>query len=488
MLRLLGHSKTTCTGVSRRDLLLAGMLGAGVSPLSSGALSTSALAADSLARIAPRAKSVICLFLFGGWSQYETFDPKPEAPVEIRGPYQAIPSTVPGVSVCEHLPRLARQMHRLALVRSVTSDDANHNTSLILTGRQAVNGGTATKGFNTGIPFDWPFFMSALQSLEAPRLPDPAAGLPNNLCLPNRLGRLEGYWRTGPYGGFLGSRFDPVYTQFGQNGQKLFQPRGVEAGSLSFTPAGAALGPQMTLDTLAQRTSLLQQLDAARGDLLRSKRTDSWSQSHQQSLDLLTSTRFRAALDLAQEPASTRDRYGWNLFGQSVLSARRLVEAGVPLVTAIWDCTLEGPDITGLSWDTHWDHFQACEGWLLPGFDLALSALLDDLVDRGLFDETLVVVLSEMGRTPKINSRAGRDHWVGTYPALFAGAGITPGAVHGRSDATGSYVAESPVKPVDLLATTYTLCGIGPETHVTDHLGRPLSLFGDGAAIREILA
>lgn len=478
MLRILGNQKSNCLGWNRRELLLAGLLGSGLASRPTPAL----------AEIAPRAKSVICLFLFGGWSQFETFDPKPGAPVEIRGPYQAIPSTLPGVPVCEHLPRLARHMHRLALIRSVTSDDANHNTSLILTGRQAVNGGTATKGFNTGIPFDWPFFMSALQSRRAPRPVEPASGLPNNLCLPNRLGRLEGYWRTGPYGGFLGSRFDPLCTQFGLNGQKLFQPRGVDAETLSFSPAGAALGPQMTLDTLAQRSSLLAQLDAARGDLLRSKQTDSWNASQRQSFDLLTSTRFRTALDLAQETPATRDRYGWNLFGQSVLSARRLVEAGVPLVTAIWDCTLEGPDIAGLSWDTHWDHFQACEGWLLPGFDLALAALLDDLVDRGLLDETLVVVLSEMGRTPKINSRAGRDHWVGTYPALFAGGGTIPGAVHGRSDATGAYVAENPVKPTDLLATAYTLCGVGPEAHITDQLGRPLSLYGDGVAIREILA
>ena len=150
---------------------------------------------------------------------------------------------------------------------------------------------------------------------------------------------------------------------------------------------------------------------------MRSKQTDSWNASQRQSFDLLTSTRFRNALDLSRETPATRDRYGWNLFGQSVLSARRLVEAGVPLVTAIWDCTLEGPDIAGLSWDTHWDHFQACQGWLLPGFDLALSALLDDLVDRGLLEETLVVVLSEMGRTPKINSRDEITGWAPTRPS-----------------------------------------------------------------------
>src|SRR5205823_14893350 len=180
------------------------------------------------------------------------------------------------------------------------------------------------------------------------------------------------------------------------------------------------------------------------------------------------------------EPLALRERYGWNLFGQSVLLSRRLVEAGVPLVTAIWDCTKEGSDIATLGWDTHWDHFKACEGWLLPGLDRALSALLDDLEDRGLLDETLVVCISEMGRTPQVNGRAGRDHWVGSYCALFAGAGVRPGAVHGRSDRVAAYVTDNPVSPQDLLATVYHLCGVGPDATVTDRIGRPLSLYGDG--------
>lgn len=488
MLRLLGHPKTTCAGISRRDLLVASGVGLG-QILSRGSHGNfgHALASESATDAVARAKSVICLFLFGGWSQFETFDPKPAAPAEIRGPYRSIPSSLPGFPVCEHLPRMAQRLDRVALVRSVTSDDANHNTSLILTGRNAVNGGTATRGFNPGIPFDWPFFMSALQSRDCPAGRPGRESLPNNLCLPNRLGLLEGYWRTGPYGGFLGSRFDPLCTQFGKNGEYLFQPRGVSAESLSFVPAGAALGPQMTLDQLSRRASLLEQLDGARSDLLRSAAVENYDRGQRQSLDLLTSERFRTAIDVSRESVATRDRYGWNLFGQSVLTARRLAEAGVPLVTAIWDCTKEGPEIALLGWDTHWDHFKACEGWLLPGLDQALSALLDDLADRGMFDETLVVVLSEMGRTPRINSRSGRDHWVGTYPALFAGAGIRPGTIHGRSDATGSYVAEGAVKPLDLLATVYHLCGVPAETTVTDHLRRPLSLYGDGSPVVSIL-
>jgi len=376
MLKLLGNTTRLCDGIPRREALRVGGMGAfglsaaGISRLRAAQAAgeqpaTGAGQAQPLANAGlpgfGKAKSCILLFPYGSPPQHETFDPKPEAPVEIRGPYQAIPSTVPGVSVCEHLPRLARQMHRLALVRSVTSDDANHNTSLILTGRQAVNGGTATKGFNPGIPFDWPFFMSALQALGAPRTTPPDGALPNNLCLPNRLGRLEGYWRTGPYGGFLGPQFDPVCTQAGKAGERLFQPGGVDFQQLSFTPAGATLGPDLSLDLLSKRQSLLEQLEGARPALDRSAAVRKYTHAQQQSLDLLTSERFRSALDLSREPVETRERYGRNLFGQSVLTARRLVEAGVPLVTALWDCTLESSDIALLSWDTHWDHFQACQ-------------------------------------------------------------------------------------------------------------------------------
>jgi hypothetical protein len=489
MLRLLGNAKQVCQPLTRRETLFAAgaSLPALLAPAAVGGLGPSAaLASPTVAT--PRAKSVICLFLFGGWSQYETFDPKPEAAVEVRGPFQSIPSCLPGLRVGEYLPQLARRMDRLALVNSVNSADANHNTSLILTGREAVKGGTATKGFNPGIPFDWPFFMSALQALGAPRTTPADGAMPNNLCLPNRLGRLEGYWRTGPYGGFLGPQFDPVCTQTGKAGERLFQPGGVDFQQLSFTPAGAALGPDLSLDLLSRRQSLLTQLESARPALDRSASVRKYSHAQQQSLDLLTSERFRTALDLSREPVETRERYGRNLFGQSVLTARRLVEAGVPLVTALWDCTLESSDIALLSWDTHWDHFQACREWLLPGFDSALAALLDDLEQRGLLDETLVLVISEMGRTPKINTRSGRDHWVGTYPALFAGAGINPGTVYGRSDAQGAYVAADPVQPADLLATVYHLCGVPADTHIVDTLGRPLSLYGPGSPIHGILA
>jgi uncharacterized protein (DUF1501 family) len=479
VLRVLGNPKRSCDGLSRRDLLVAGGLG----------LLGAARTASAAPQTKPKAKSVICLFLFGGWSQLETFDMKPDAPADIRGPYRPIASALPGYPVCEHLPQLARRMDKVAVVRSVQSDDSNHNTSLILTGRNATIGGTALKGINPGIPHDWPFFMSALhhareQSGDIPQ----KAVLPAHVCVPNRLGLLEGYNRTGPYGGFLGAKFDPVCTRFGTTGELLFNPNGVKAETLKFAPPGVEPGPGVTLDQLSSRASLLDQFDAARGPLLASPATDGYDAARRQALAVLTSDRFRRALDVSAEPTKLRDAYGWNLFGQGVLLGRRLVEAGVPLVTAIWDCTKEGPDIATLGWDTHWDHFKACEGWLLPGLDRALASLLDDLEDRGLLDETLVVCVSEMGRTPKINGRSGRDHWVGSYCALFAGAGVKPGVVYGRSDKIAGSVTDGPVSPQDVLATVYHLCGVPADATIRDRLQRTLPLYGDGTPIRAVLA
>jgi hypothetical protein len=475
--RVLGNPKRTCAGVSRRDLLAAGGFG-----LFGG------LNADGAPRPAPKAKSVICLFLFGGWSQLETFDMKPGAPAEVRGPYKPIASALPGYPVCELLTRLAARMDKVAVVRSVHSDDANHNTSHVLTGRHATIGGTAVKGINPGIPHDWPFFMSALEHVRGRAGDLPGGAIPNNVCVPNRLGLLEGYTRTGPYGGFLGARFDPVCTRVGNNGELLFNPNGVRADTLRYAPPGADLAAGVTLDQLSTRASLVQQLDAKRGALMASNGADGFDDSRKRALGVITSARFRRALDVSAEPMKLRESYGMNLFGQSVLLSRRLVEAGVPLVTAMWDCTKEGPDIATLGWDTHWDHFKACEGWLLPGLDRALSALLDDLGARGLLDETLVVCLSEMGRTPQVNGKAGRDHWVGSYCALFAGAGVKPGVVHGRSDKIAAYVTDAPASPQDVLATVYHLCGVGSDTTIRDRLNRPHMLYGDGTPIKAILA
>jgi hypothetical protein len=428
-----------------------------------------------------RAKSVLCLFLFGGVSQLDTFDMKPDMPVEVRGEYKPIATTVPGLQVCELLPQLAQRMHRLALIRSVTSPDANHNTGMILTGhnpREQLHPS----------PSDWPFFMSALQYLRQREGKDTGSTLPQNMCVPNRLGLLEGYHRSGPYGNFLSRRYDPVCTRFGQTGQHLYEPGSLSSQVLDFTLPATRLGPEVTLDQLQRRYGLLEQLDRQRQVLQNDPTVADYDRSQLQALEMITSTQMRQALDLNREPESLRQRYGWNLFGQSVLLARRLIEAGVPLVTAMWDCTKEDKDISLLSWDTHWDHFKACKGWLLPGTDQAVATLLDDLAERGLLDETLVVIVSEMGRTPMINDRAGRDHWVGSYCALFAGAGIQGGAVYGKSDRKAAFVAADPVAPNDLLATVYHCLGYGEETIIHDLQGRPAHLYDGGRPVRAILA
>ncbi|MFN0198402.1 MAG: DUF1501 domain-containing protein [Planctomycetaceae bacterium] len=490
MLRLFGNAKRTCDGTTRRELLVAGGL-QGLGLGMAGMLGQAhAMPAISDERPTGKAKSVICLFLFGGWSQLETFDMKPEAAAEIRGPYKPISSTIPGLQVCEHLPMLSQRMHQVGLIRSLTTNDPTHNTSRVLTGFPSTTRGlTQGGGINPGIVGDRPYFMSALQYLrERQGERTDSEQLPPNFCLPNRLGLLEGYNRTGPYGGILGSRFDPLCTQFGNNGEHLFEPGGVNAETLNFVPDGAVLHPEMTLNRLDRRRSLLEQVEAQRRDLAESSAVARYAFREDQVMRLLTSDRIRQVLDLKREPAELRDKYGWNLFGQSVLLSRRLVENGVPLVTAIWDCTRESQDISLLGWDTHWDHFKACEGWLLPGIDRAISALLDDLTARGMLDETLVVVLSEMGRTPQVNSRSGRDHWTGTFCALLAGAGIQPGAVYGSSDAIASYVADLPVSPQDLLATVYHTVGYGPETMIYDNQNRPTPLYGEGHAIDGVMA
>lgn len=490
MLRLLGNNKRVCDGTTRRELLVAGGLsglGLGMAGLTGQSRAGSVVAAET-----PRgqAKSVICLFLFGGWSQLETFDMKPDAAEEVRGPYKPIASSIPGLQVCEHLPLLSQRMHRMALIRSMTTESPTHNTARVLTGFDSQSGGLLKgTGINPAIAGDKPYFMSALQYLAERRGTATADDrLPPQMCVPNRLGLLEGYNRTGPYGGILGSRFDPLCTQVGKNGEHLFEFGGVNAESLSFVPDGASLHPEVTLDRLSRRRSLLEQVETQRRDLARMSAVANYAFREDQVMRLLTSDRIREVLDLKREPAEVRDRYGWNLFGQSVLLSRRLVEHGVPLVTSIWDCTKESSDISMLGWDTHWDHFKACEGWLLPGIDRAISSLLDDLAERGLLEETLVVVISEMGRTPRVNAKAGRDHWTGTFCAALAGAGIQPGAVYGSSDAIASYVADLPVSPQDLLATVYHAVGYGSDTMIYDNQNRPTPLYGEGHPIAGVLA
>jgi hypothetical protein len=464
----------TNRGVSRRTVLQAG--GAGLLGLSLPKM----LAAEQAAPPA-RAKSVIFLFLFGGPSQHETFDLKPHASEKIRGHFQPIASRTPGLHICEHLPQLAARSDQFAVVRTLSHDFNDHSGGghFVQTGHrwQIPLGG----GFNA-TPQDWPSIGSVVDCLTQQRDGLPRA-LPNYVVVPNSLGRIQTYSiqlkRPGEYGGWLGRAYDPVTTRVEKRDAKdnpYF--RDCTDEELTFQIDGLVSPVELPLERLDRRQSLLAQFDAHRAQQ-DGKSLAVFDRFQQRALNLVTSARTREALDLRRESPATRDRYGRHLFGQSTLMARRLIEAGVRFVTVHWDA----PD--GYSWDSH-RNADDVKQHLLPGFDQAASALLDDLGQRGLLKDTLVVALGEMGRTPTVNRTGGRDHWSMLFPALLAGAGIRGGTVWGESDKDGAYALSEPISPERFAATIYHALGIDPDTRLPDPQGRPVPLVDDARALTEL--
>ena len=484
MLRILGSHKRACDGLSRRDFLTAGALGMGGLGLADFFRLREAQAAPATgANGFGQAKSVILLYLYGAASQHETFDPKPDAPENIRGPFQPIDTSLPGLRICEHLPRLAQRMHMVTAIRSMSHKFPIHNAAYTLTGNPECD---IPMELNPRDERHWPFIGSVVELLDernsGPEPPD----LPRNVCMPWRLSsRSKPHRRAGPFGGFLGAGYDPVYTEFLGKWPKGDPYRGVTADShFQFTP-NSEPQPDITLDRLRRRKGLLSQLDDERRRLEGSAAVRSYDRAQQIALALVTSEKVREALDLSKERRALRESYGMTLFGQGALAARRLIERGTKFATVIWD-EFNQSCISG--WDTHVRHPERLTGELLPGLDMALSGLLDDLQDRGLLDETLVLCVTEHGRTPKINGAAGRDHWSESYCGLLAGGGIKRGAVIGRSDAHAAFVEEHPVSPKDILATTYHLLGIDPSTEIYDKLDRPLPLVPGGKVDPALLA
>jgi hypothetical protein len=483
MLRILGSRKTLCDGLTRRDLLhagAAGLLGLGL---------------PDLLRAAPesggRAKNVLLLFLYGGVSQLDTFDPKPDAPEDIRGPFRPIATSVPGVRVCETLPRLARLVDRVALVRSMSHPYPIHGVAYAVSGTDRID---IPMELNRHDTRHWPFFGSVLDYLEDVDHPGQTRDVPRTMHLPwAQSARSAPHQRAGMFAGFLGPRYNPVVAEF--NGQatnphtlRPNDPFGGVEPSGRFVIANAGLPPELTLDRLHGRLRLVEQFDVARRHLDDSRAVAALDRNRQLALSVTTSPRLRDALDLGREPETLRRRYGYHLFGQSALQARRLLEAGVRLVTVFWD-------EFGLSdgaWDTHLKLTERTRDELCPPFDQAFAALHEDLSQRGLLDETLVVVMTEHGRTPlperNRDGADGRNHWSQCYSMLLAGAGIAPGRVVGSSDAHGAYVSERPVSPKDILHTIYHLLGVDPHRTIPDRLGRPLPLVAEGAVVRELLA
>jgi hypothetical protein len=431
-----------------------------------------------------RAKSVIFLFLFGGPSQLETFDLKPHAPSKIRGPFQPIKSRTPELRICELMPRLASISDRFCVVRTMTHPYNDHSSAghYIQTGHpwHVPIGG----GFNA-TEKDWPTYGSVVDYLDGRAPATAPRDMPGFVYLPNRLGHLQTYStkldRPGQYAGWLGRGYDPLATAIRKrddNDNPFF--RDCTDDELDFRIQGLALDDGLTLDRLQGRRTLVRQFDAARRALEGSRAQAAYDQFRQRALSLVSSEKVRQALDIRREPAASRDRYGRNLFGQSTLLARRLVEAGTRFVTVAWDA----PD--GYSWDSHTNSTDV-KKHLVPGLDLALSSLLEDLDERGLLDETLVVALGEMGRTPKATGDWGRGHWSTLFPAVLAGAGVRGGMVYGTSDRDAAYALDHPTSPEDLAATIFERLGIDPHVRISDAQGRPVPLVEGGQVIRDIL-
>ena len=466
MLRVLGYPTAACDGITRRELLAASSLAAIGAAAGLSAPAATARNTDAAAR------AVILIDLFGGPSHIDTFDPKPDAPEGIRGAFGTIPTVLPGVRVCEHLPFLARRLDKLAVVRSVSHKYNSHNPYGVMTG---FDGGHDQTDYFAR-PTNHPSVPNVCQYFGVGRGRD----LPGYVMLPAFPGYTQGLRRAGPYGGYLGPRHDPVFsTADGHVGHDTSTDKDFYNPHVAITgePRLPKLDGGLTLDALDRRRSLVEQLEAhaaaldARGHAAR----------REAAFDLLLSPRAKTAFDLSREPLKLRDRYGRDLFGASVLLARRLVESGVTFVTVHTEAKPNG------HWDTHENNFNMLQHLLLPFLDRSVSALLDDLADRGLFESTLVVVTGDMGRTPKVNGKAGRDHWPQCGFCLFAGGGTEGGVIHGATDKIAAFPTEHPVSAGDLVATVYHLVGVDPEATVPDHTGRPTHIAHGGRAIAGIL-
>ena len=462
MLRITSpYHRRLCRGPSRRDVLRVGsaaMLGIGV--------------ADLLRAANPgaRAKSLILFFLEGGPAGQDLWDMKPDAPEIVRGEFRPIATTVPGLHFCEHLPMLAKQAHHLTFVRSVHHAVNDHNAGayFALTGRDpAINGNLIT----TPRPENFPAIGSVLA-----RLMPTGRALPDYVQTPDWMSN-NGSFLPGQSSGFLGGPYEPFVTG--------------DPSLPGYEVPGLTPPKEVALDRIGGRRALLDAVDRA---LEPGPGVDRLDGHYKKAFSLIAGPEARRAFDLDREPRSVRERYGLDTdnprnkearqfgglphLGQCLLLARRLVESGVRVVTA---CTGARYDQT---WDTHRQHFPLLKRSILPMFDRAFSALLEDLHGRGLLDSTLLVAMGEFGRTPKVGQvtssagadKGGRDHWPACYTILFAGGGMPPGAIYGASDAHAAYPARDPVTPQDVAATIYRAMGLSPSAEVRDPLDRPFAV------------
>jgi hypothetical protein len=415
-----------------------------------------------------RAKACIVLFLMGGPPQHSTWDPKPDATAEVRGQFGPIATAVPGIHICELMPRLAQQMDKLAILRAVSTGDNAHSSSgyYMMTGvpHQPMN----FENGNPGAPNNWPTMGAIVQRVRGNPGPAPAA-----VRLPHRIFNTDGSVWPGQDSGFLGRDADPWLLR-------------CEPGAATMRVSEFSLSADLASGRLDDRERLLHAVNQGMVAADRFGQVERYDRSTQQAFDMLRSARAGHAFDLEREPASVRERYGRSPFGQSVLLSRRLIEAGVALVQVNW---YRGPNEPSDNpcWDSHIDEPNRLRNVLVPPMDQAFATLLDDLSQRGMLDDTLVVCMAEFGRTPRYNGRTGRDHWGPVFSVALAGAGIRGGVVHGASDRIGAQPRDGLVRPEDLSATIFHCLGHQPDTEIRDTLNRPIPI-SRGQVVRQILA
>jgi uncharacterized protein (DUF1501 family) len=444
--------------LSRRDLLRAGGLGGAALTLPQ----LLRLRETHAAQTRPGADACILVFLWGAPSQFETFDPKPDAPDGIRGEFGVRRTRLPGVLFGEHIPLLAERNHRFSLIRTCAQSSTHHQSAAYeaLTGYPPSRDAVAL----TATTSDHPNLGSVVAKFAPGR-----SSLPRFVQMP-QLASDVGNLTPGQFAGFLGRQYEPLAI--------LKDPNAAD-----FNVAELSLPADVTAARLDDRESLLRRVDRQAKALERSAEARALSTYQDRAVKLLTSPAVKQAFDLGREPAALRQRYGTNTLGQSFLLARRLVEAGVKLVTVCSGFNGKTPQD---AWDTHSDNFRKLKNQLLPPLDRGLAALLDDLGQRGLARRTLLLVMGEFGRTPRINKAAGRDHWHHCYSVLLTGGGVQPGVVLGQSDRNGAYPVQGRVcTPADLCATVYHCLGIDLSREMVDPGGRPLPLTR-GTPIREL--
>lgn len=467
-------------GWTRRDCLRVGLggalglAGAGLSSPQSAEAGTSSRSSSF-----GQARSCILIYLFGGPSHIDIWDMKPAAPAEIRGEFKPIATNVPGVQITEHLPRLARLADKYAIIRSLAHGDNAHGSAghAMLTGHAPRTRGEVAPNAD-----DFPHYGAVLSRLRpAPRAVAPFVALPWAISTSTNV-------VPGQNGGFLGHGVDPFRLELPPD------------QSPTFAPPLAELPADVTVRRWQGRRALRDRLEA-HDPLGRDRTARDMGELYQRAFRLIESRTAARAFQLEREPVTLRERYGMNVFGQSLLLARRLVEAGVPMITVYWPDRKEPEafinngvkdSVAVAAWDTHGNrvgktpNFPSLRDKLLPALDLASSALLEDLESRGLLGRTLVVWTGEFGRSPRVNSDAGRDHYGNVFSAMLAGGGIRGGQVYGSSDKHGAFPTDHPVSPDAFAATLYHCLGVAPDATVPDRLGRPVKV-SEGEAVRGLV-